>query len=84
MAEKLPQVVEAVKRVCRDPSIRVSCFGKGLCRRGRGRGWGRGGRETFSLRAEAEPGKAGLEGLGPSQPFPRSFVFTGGRADSQR
>lgn len=80
MAEKLPQVVEAVKRVCRDPSIRVSCFGKGLCRRGRGRG----GRATFSLRAEAEPGKAGLEGLGPSQPFPRSFVFTGGRADSQR
>lgn len=78
MAEKLPQVVEAVKRVCRDPSIRVSCFGKGLCR------WGRGGRETFSLRAEAEPGKAGLEGLGPSQPFPRSFVFTGGRADGQR
>lgn len=57
MAEKLPEVVEAVKRVCRDPSIPVSSFGKGLCRQGRG------GRETFSLRAEAEPGKAGLEGL---------------------
>ena len=34
MTEKLPQVVEAVKCVCRDPSTRVSCFGKGLCRRG--------------------------------------------------
>lgn len=53
MTEKLPQVVEAVKCVCRDPSTRVSCFGKGLCRRG--------GRETFSRRAE--PGKTVLEGL---------------------
>ena len=37
MREKLPQVVEAVRSVCNDPSAQVSWFGQGQCLQGRQR-----------------------------------------------